>query len=155
MPIYNFPINNGFDIREYTIFRDEKTGILVNEINTYETILNITGEGFVYNAIATIGDSSTTGKLRITIDGTNYITCKLNSGVYCGFSQESSIRGIGEIGNIISHGSLIQNISFNDDTASVFFIFSSPIIYYQSFKIEVQSSSLANGVSYRYFGGNK
>jgi len=158
MPIYNFPINNGFDIREYTSFRDEKIDHIVSQINTYETIFETTGKGFIYNCIAGISNSSgATGKLKITIDGMNYITCKLHSSnTYCGFIQENSKRLVGSLVDITNAGIVyINDIPFNDDTSLSLFVLSLPIFYYQSFKIEAQSSSLTDGINYRYSGGNK
>ena len=146
--------------------------------NVYETLLSITGSGFLSEALLFNQDGNGAARLKITIDGTVILWCNsATQNKACGFTREEylkgvllSVLGVGEecvIRSISSSNSLTTTIQpvvkasatyptfpSSDQQDNICHIFNSSIFFEYSLLIEIATATIANDLSYRLVGGN-
>jgi len=156
--------SGGTDWSAYTRIWAEKINYLATNINTYETILNISGKGFISACYVSNIDTAT-GQMKITVDDSILLQAVTNNdGSFTGFAsidhqvQKSSADYVGvrmPLSSSIASITIMNvlGLPFNDEGVRFFIFLPKPIFFNTSFKFEVQSNNTSKNILYTYMGG--
>lgn len=144
-----FPVNTGFNPKDYDYIVLEGSSALTD----YQTILDITGAGFLTKALARYGNpTSGQARIRITIDGVIVAHTRIvNKDMITGFTLEENLNVYGSnlnqlgdrVGRVFKQitGGLIEEMPFSDytdgtnDINATFLQY--PLFFNNSCKVEV------------------
>jgi hypothetical protein len=154
-------LDNCFDIKAYTpIYK--RTQITPTTANEFQTVLDVTGGGYLTEVTAYTAEAAVLGVLRITLDGVVTYMGKFAVTAMTGFRQEP---GWSRSGNTYeqtqpnasaSGGQFLYNVTYPsiNDTLTTFFLLSQPLFFSTSCKIEIKyANNTYNVVQYAYVGG--
>lgn len=148
---------SSFDLANYTLFQKDPMDFVPASAGNYETIVNITGEGFLQSACCMMYNSYNYCGIKITIDGTviwqsygtktplglvpmQMITGGYNYYMYC---QQICYTYPGSEYQLVPN--YIENIPYVSSTGRAWCPIAVPLNFTTSCKVELYVSSSASG----------
>jgi len=158
-----FPANNGTDWGKYTPIGKGAT-VSITTGGTFETMLSVSGKGFLTRAVLVSPDGSATGQIRVTVDGVVKVLnqAPVSTGGMCGVEQINSstattgsymahrVPGLGR--SIVSANNTVAEYPTISGVENIIYI-SMPIFFDTSLLIEATSSISGSQIRYEYQGG--